>query len=500
MPSRAPQEGAAVKDGVVKDGVVEDGVAGGSASDGARLTSREAADLLGVKIETVYAYVSRGLLHSRRGAGGRGSTFDPAEVEQLRLVGRARPRAVAGPVDLAVQEAGAVSASRVAVPGSGVRVVHGVGRVPGLDRDGSSVTAGRALGGGASIPVLRTRITAIRDGALYYRGRDAVDLVADHRFEWVASWLWQGRDVPVVPFVVPSELAATLRRASALLPGHARLTDRLRVAVSVAAADDPLRFDLREDAVLLTGRTLIAALVEALPHSGQGRRVTPSGPGPDGGEASSISVRLWDRLASGLPEPVEVECLDQALGLLADHDLAVSTFAARVAASARADPYAVVSAGLAALDGPLHGGASRLAFRLLREVLERRDAVEVLSERLRSGQPIPGFGHGLYPDGDPRARALLAALSDVPRAGRYLDVAAEVAGAAGRGHALRPNVDLALAVLALSAGMPAEAGEVIFAVARTAGWIAHALEEYQEQPLRLRPQGSYAGPLPATEL
>ncbi|WP_308205243.1 citrate/2-methylcitrate synthase, partial [Frankia tisae] len=185
---------------------------------------------------------------------------------------------------------------------------------------------------------------------------------------------------------------------------------------------------------------------------------------------------------------------DRALGLLADHDLAVSTFAARVAASARADPYAVVSAGLAALDGPLHGGASRLAYRLLAEVVDRGDAVLVVSEYLRAGQPIPGFGHGLYPDGDPRARALLAAITALPAAEPLLAAAREIARAAGRERALRPNVDLALAVLTLAAGMPAEAGEVIFAVARTVGWLAHALEEYQETPLRLRPRGVYAGP------
>ncbi len=187
-------------------------------------------------------------------------------------------------------------------------------------------------------------------------------------------------------------------------------------------------------------------------------------------------------------------CLDRALGLLADHDLAVSTFAARVAASARADPYAVVSAGLAALDGPLHGGASRLAYRLLAEVVDRGDAVLVVSEYLRAGQPIPGFGHGLYPDGDPRARVLLAAIAALPAAEPLLAAAREIARAAGRERALRSNVDLALAVLTLAAGMPAEAGEVIFAVARTVGWLAHALEEYQETPLRLRPRGVYAGP------
>ncbi|WP_261563219.1 MerR family transcriptional regulator, partial [Frankia tisae] len=219
-------------------------------SHGERLTSREVADRLGVKLETVYAYASRGLLHSRRAAGERGSTFDPAEVERLRTQGHARARAAtadgtaaaANPAPTAAATAAASAAAATTVAASGV-----------------------AVPAGADLPAVRTRLTLVVDGRLYYRGVDAIAFVADHSFEDVAGWLWRGRTDPAMVLSVSPDLAATLERVGGILPARSRLTDRLRVAVSVAAASDPLRFDLREDSVLLTARTLVAALVEALP-------------------------------------------------------------------------------------------------------------------------------------------------------------------------------------------------------------------------------------------
>ncbi|CAO5150036.1 conserved hypothetical protein [Frankia sp. AiPs1] len=464
-----------------------------------RLTSREVAERLDVKIETVYAYASRGLLRSRREPGRRGSTFDSAEVERLRGGGRGSPR---GEI---VSRAGAYAPIEI-VPDLDGDIVGGRAGAwtdaTGARAAGATAPqeADRSGGAESGLPAVRTRLTVIQDGRLYYRGAEAVDLVARHSFERIAGWLWHGQLERVAPFTVPAALAATLRRVDDVVPARARLTDRLRIAVSMAAASDPLRFDLRENSVLLTARTLVAALVEALPPRNDAEEAAheASASTLDSGDRTPpLAERLWSRLAGMPSDPAALACLDQALGLLADHDLAVSTFAARVAASARADPYAVVAAGLAALDGPLHGGASRLAHRLVSEVLQGNDAVSVLSERLRAGQPVPGFGHPAYPDGDPRATALLQALSGVSAAEGALAAAHELVQAAGRDRALAPNVDLALAVLTLAAGMPAEAGEVIFAVARTTGWLAHALEEYQERPLRLRPRGLYIGPPPA---
>ncbi|MCX5375401.1 citrate synthase [Streptomyces sp. NBC_00091] len=399
-----------------------------------RLTTQEAAQLLGVKPATVYAYVSRGQLGSRRDPVGRGSTFDAREVEALAR--RSRREA--------------------AVPAGELSV--------------------------------RTSLTLIEADRYFFRGVDAVELASRHPYEEVAEWLWTGTLPQGARFTASPEALAAARRAVAALPEHSGPLDRLRVAVAAAAVVDPLRFDLSEEAVLGSARCLIPTLVGALPE------VAPA-PGGDG----RLARGLWPRLTGQEPDPAAVDALDLALALLVDHDLAASTLAVRVAASARAHPYAVVSAGLGALEGPLHGAAGRLAHRMLAEVLERGGAAPVVAEHLRAGRRVPGLGHRLYRGEDPRARALFGRLEGLPQAAPALGAAREVAAVMAR-HGLHANVDLALAVLTVSCGMTAEAGETVFAVARTAGWIAHALEEYQERPLRMRPSGHYTGPRPPRPL
>ncbi|WP_307622857.1 citrate synthase [Streptomyces sp. V3I7] len=403
-----------------------------------RLSTRETAELLGVKPETVYAYVSRGQLGSRRAPGGRGSTFDAAEVEALA---RRNRRDSAGS------------------PGSG---------------------------GELSV---RTRITLIDQDRYYFRGVDATQLAAHHSYEEVAEWLWTGRMSPGVTFTAPESTVAVARRAVDALPEHTSPTDRLRVAAIAAAAEDPLRFDLSEEAVLGTARVLIPTLVAALPPEPYGHR--DDGP---------LAHRLWGRLTAREPDETSLRALDTALALLVDHDLAASTLAVRVAASARAHAYASVSAGLGVLEGPLHGAASGLAHRLLLDVLEQGTAVPVIADELRAGRRIPGLGHRLYQGEDPRARALFALLEQIPAAEPALLAAHDIVATTARHAPLHANVDLALAVLTVASGMPATAGETIFAVARTAGWIAHALEEYGERPLRMRPSGHYVGPRPPQPL
>lgn len=406
------------------------------AADGERLTTKEAAARLGVKPETVYAYVSRGQLSSRRDPTGRGSTFDAKEVDALVRRGRREPSS------------------------------------------GSDITQR-----------IRTRITLIDKDRYYFRGVDATELARHYGYEEIADWLWTGALRPGVRFTSPPETLAAARRTVDALPAHSGSTDRLRVAAIAAAVADPLRFDLDRDAVLGSARMLIPTLVDALPTVGQQHR----------GEGR-IAWRLWSRLTAERPDERSVRALDMALSLLIDHDLAASTLAVRVAASARAHPYAAVSAGLGALEGPLHGAASGLAHRMLAEVLERGSAAPVVADHLRAGRRVPGLGHRLYPGKDPRAEALFGVLAELPAARPALEAAREVEVTTARHVELHANVDLALAVLSVASGMPAEAGETVFAVARTAGWVAHALEEYEERPLRMRPSGQYDGPRPPRPL
>ncbi|MFI9615354.1 citrate synthase [Streptomyces sp. NPDC052023] len=406
----------------------------GPVPPGRRLSTKEAAELLGVKAETVYAYVSRGQLSSHRTPGGRGSTFDAEEVEALARRNRRE--------------------------------------------SGGSPPTGTDM-------AVRTRITLIESDRYYFRGVDATELATRHTYEEIAEWLWTGQLRPGITFNAPLASVAVARRAVDSLPEHSGPTDRLRVAVAAAASTDPLRFDLSEDAVLGTARLLIPTLVAALPPQRRTHR-----------DEGSLAQRLWRRLSPRDPDEASLRALDMALGLLVDHDLAASTLAVRVAASARAHAYAAVSAGLGVLEGPLHGAASGLAHRMLVEVLDQGDPAPVVAEELRAGRRVPGLGHRLYPGEDPRARALFAALEEMPDAEPALAATRDVMATAARHTPLHANVDMALAVLTVAGGMLPTAGETIFAVARTAGWIAHALEEYGERPLRMRPSGHYVGPRP----
>ncbi|TCP53973.1 citrate synthase [Tamaricihabitans halophyticus] len=388
-----------------------------------RISTVEAARRLGVKPETVYAYVSRGLLRSDRQPGQRGSLFDAAEVDALAARGQAARR-----------------------PDNE------------LDR-------------------IRTQLTSLDDDVLRYRGHAVAELAATHPVESIAWLLWAGELAEAEAFPVRVEQVATARAAMAALPTSARLVDHLQLAVVALGAVDPLRFDRNPAAVLRTGRALLGNLCAGLPgaHTGFGY---------------GLAARLWPALAPVPAMPADVQVLDAALGLLADHGLAVSTVAARVAASARANIYAVISAGLGAADGQYHGAASTFAYRFLEDA--RQNMPGALAEWSRGADGIPGFGHRVYRRHDPRAEALLALLPAHP----VLDVVRTVCAELAERTGTFPNVDLALAAMMHVYGMRADAGETVFLLARIIGWIAHAVEEYAEPRLRFRALGVYTGDTP----
>jgi citrate synthase len=181
-----------------------------------------------------------------------------------------------------------------------------------------------------------------------------------------------------------------------------------------------------------------------------------------------------------------------ALVLLADHELAASTLAVRAAASVRADPYAVVGTGLGAMSGALHGGASLGAETLIAAASGPGDVPRVVAELLRRGEKVPGFGHPVYRGGDPRAVVLLELVRRAAPKSGQLAMAEAVLAEVRQKSLPAPNIDFALATLTRVAGMVRGAGETIFAVARTAGWIAHAFEAYVgDGPLR--PRAVYTG-------
>jgi citrate synthase len=236
--------------------------------------------------------------------------------------------------------------------------------------------------------------------------------------------------------------------------------------------------------VAVVARRLVATMVSVVPPTAD----APAGEVSTGGDGS-VAGELAARLAPGADAGV-VRAMNAALVLLADHELATSTVAVRVAASTRADLYDAVLAGLAVLAGPLHGGASQLAYGLLRDA-ERLGPERALDETLRWQRRLPGFGHTVYTEGDARYTVLESMFLSLASDAQRQALRAIVDLAASR-NIPPPNVDLALAALSLATGMPDDAGRTIFAIARVAGWTAHYLEELEERPIRYRARAVYA--------
>jgi citrate synthase len=293
-------------------------------------------------------------------------------------------------------------------------------------------------------------------GHLAYRGLDVGEIVGRWSFERTAGWLWTGADGGEPPrWPAPSDVVA--------FGDHPARRIRSACAVLAAEVGDD---DRGLEGIPELGPRLIAALVAALP---------PLDPADGLVDADlGIAARLWRRLSPLAPTPARVRALDAAMVLLADHELAVSTVTARVAASAWAPPHDVVTAAMGAHAGWLHGGFS-----------------STLEDQLRRGVvPEQGYGHPIYVDRDPRADLLRAEARAASRPGAWSAV--EPALDSGPEP---PNVDLVLAALAVANRMVRGSSEAVFGLARTAGWLAHAAEEYRN-PFRFRPRASYTGPLP----
>ena len=319
------------------------------------------------------------------------------------------------------------------------------------------------------VPVLESAITLIADGQLFYRGHDATELAKTRSLEDVASLLWTG-DFGADIFDTPLHVIAG-RAATADLP----FVNRAQSILPLVAARDAVAFDLRPRAVAQTGWRIMNLLTSVAAST---QELEPT-------IEETLAVH-W-----GTKKPNAPALLRAALILCADHELNVSAFTARCVASAGANPYAVVIAGLAALEGTKHGGATRRIEALYDEVRYSRDLRKSLGERLRRGETIEGFGHALYPDGDPRAMLLLSLLGESKElafARRFIESGQALLGE-------QPTIDFALVVLARALALPADAALALFAIGRTMGWIAHALEQYAQNAM-IRPRAKYVGPAP----
>ncbi|WP_323121046.1 citrate/2-methylcitrate synthase [Burkholderia alba] len=404
----------------------------------ARLSATEAAQLLGVSLPTLYAYVSRGLLQSRPDGASKRRSYDGDEV---RLLARRRADA---------KRAGKV--------------------------------AERTLDWG--LPVLESALTQITNGRLHYRGRDAIELAAAATLEEVAALLW----------ACPPE---RLMRGPAALSGPGAppwaewLTlwgdlpplERALVLLPAAAATMPRIWAQGRDAQLDTACSLMRATAGAL-----------AGVAP-----SAVPIHRQLGAAWGVRDRRGADLLRMALVLCADHELNPSTFAVRCIASTGTHLYGAIAGGLSALSGPRHGGETIRVSALLDEAaraddLDRYLAVRLAHDERESGgrSRLAGFGHPLYPDGDPRAVLLLDALRAYAGTRPALRDALALAAAVEAAILLRPTIDFALSVLERTLALPRDAAFALFAAGRVVGWIAHAIEQQADGKL-IRPRARYIG-------
>jgi citrate synthase len=399
------------------------------------VSAAEAAALLDVSLATLYAYVSRGMLRPLQQGRVRNKRYLRDEV--LRLAARKNDGRRAGHV------------------------------------------AERAVRWG--LPIMESRITSITDGVLRYRGFEAVQLARSESFERTAQILW-GR--PDENFFAgryqDSETASwhaeragmdrypPLHRAMALLPMASALLPR--------SQDDP------ESALFVRGARLIKLMASAMLNS------------------QAQADRMESSIAAAWKVDAELEdMLRCALVLCADHELNPSTFTARCVASTGAALELAMAAALGALSGARHGGESVRTVALIDAAAQAADIHDYLSRQMNDNpgfsgfaSHLPGFGHPLYPEGDPRGRLLLDLLAQLPT---HRDRIAGVLATADAGQAVTgraPNIDFGLAALEWCLHLPPFSSQVLFAIGRSAGWIAHAAEQISDGQL-IRPRARYVG-------
>jgi citrate synthase len=394
------------------------------------LTAKEATDVLGITSATLYAYVSRGLIRSE-------SIEDDSRIRRYNAedVYKLRERKE--------------------------------------QRKNPAKVAQQALHWGT--PLLESALTLITDAGHYYRGYSAFALATNYSVEEVASLLWTGEfSQAELLFSVNSNPSVSKYTGVLKTLPEVPILQQLQIALTLASADDLAAYDLQSESVALAGARILKLMTAVLVDT----------PTPTGRIAESLSVH-WSS-AEGLP------LLNAALILLADHELNISSFTARVVASGDANPYSVVIAGLTALQGIKHGGSTDRAEAMLREIGNPKNALRNISDRLRRGERIPGFGHPLYPEGDPRGKFLLNLLAKHVPDSPANALAQSIIEAVRSKIDLYANIDFALATLVRALDLPHGTGLALFALGRTLGWIGHAIEQYSLATM-IRPRATYTG-------
>jgi citrate synthase len=361
------------------------------------ITAEEAQARLGVKLQTLYAYASRGLVATSSDPDDpRRSLYSAEDIMRLALR-KSRGRQGPQPSEPAL---------------------------------------------GWIEPGVSSSVAAVSDGRLFYRGRDVAALAESATLEETARLLWQADDEDPFLGLAPHPLTAVgadpRARAFSLLAHR--------------AAHDPAASGRAENALKREAASVLTDLVDAV--CGQARN------GP-----------LHDRLAKAWRvEGLKADMIRRALVLAADQELNAASLAVRVSASTGAPLAASALVGLATFAGPLHGGMTAQVSGFMAEARRTSDPRMAAMQRLAQGLDVPGFGHPLFPAGDPRARAMAAAIT-------YADDISGIARAAEAVTGVAPNLDFALVAMSRTLGLPGDAPFAMMVVARTTGWLAHALEQ-----------------------
>ena len=336
-------------------------------------------------------------------------------------------------------------------------------------RDPSKIASGALHWG---VPVLQSSITLIDSAGLHYRGWRVEELARTKTVEQVAALIWNGTFDSEEFGTTPLHVVSGTRSSDPL-----RFCARAQSMLPIVAARDPLAFDLRPRAVAQTGWRILNLMTSIAVESPE-LEVTPE----------DTLRRSWAPRS-----PHAAALFRAALILCADHEMNVSSFVARCAASGGSNPYACVVAGLATIEGAKHGGVTERVATMIDAHRKSTGLHRDLADRLRRGEPVHGFGHPLYPQGDPRARLLLDLLRDaLPRSPEVLfarelqEVVEELTGD-------HPTIDFALVILARALKLDRDVPLTLFSIGRSIGWIGHAIEQYAVDVI-IRPRANYVGP------
>ncbi len=419
------------------------------------LTAAEAAEQLGVKLGTLYAYVSRGWLKSYKRKVGREALYRRSDIEALR----------------------------------GVSMPERGRRARSLPDASSWVTVAQPQADGthAGVIVAESAVSSITESGLAYRGYPIEELVERASFEEVCLLLWHGErpasaDIEALLDAIgnvemPSAVAAALEAVGREGTPLARLAMMIS---ALAAVERPAPNQPQIDhAARIMGLMPLAMVGGRARHAAADR--------------SDIAGRLLHRC---LGEALEWErfAIGRILVACAEHELNASTFAARVVASTGADLYASVLAALCSLSGPIHGGACDRIEGMFAELEQGTKIDSILASLNQHHLLPPGFGHAIYPQGDPRAVLLKKVATEIARrrGKRLLETALKIEEAVAKRQRLRPNLDFYLTVCVRMLGFPRGLPAGVFALGRAAGWIAHSLEQYTDNRL-IRPRMRYRG-------